>query len=497
MMVFSVRATTIVNGSFESPSGFSYKSTPSWSSDDHPTHHNAWGTLAQGQFGAPKARAGNQWAFISGDGSKDPVSIWTIVGVVKENKEYSIGFLAGKCDTDEYKPDHHFEVGIWAGDSVAHNVTWKKSSDLSSLRSSPVKIHFVMNDAKLYSFAFRSDDVDEGAMSSSKTDWFQKAKWGIMVHYLADPLAASGGGKGKDFVLEPRDWNKQIDSFDVKALADQLEEIGVGYCLITIGQNSGHYCSPNATYDRIVGITPGKCSRRDLVADLAGELEHRGIRLMVYLPSGAPAADPVAAEKLKWRWGFAKDWPGGWGGQRTDERLVQFQRNWEAVIREWSLRWGKHLAGWWIDGCYFADEMYRFDDPPNFVSFAAALRAGNSDAIIAFNPGVRNPIAAHTEHEDYTAGEISGEIPVCSGRWVEHKGKKIQYHVLSYMGKGWGTGDKPRYGTEQLIEHTRRVTDGGGVITWDVPFEKNGRVAPGFVEPLKALGRAIKKTMSD
>ena len=97
----------------------------------------------------------------------------------------------------------------------------------------------------------------------------------------------------------------------------------------------GHYCSPNAAYDRIVGINPGKCSRRDLIADLAKALSARNIRLMVYLPSGAPAADPVARKALGWRWG-AK---GGWQlpGEPVGGRLADFQRNWEAVIREWSL----------------------------------------------------------------------------------------------------------------------------------------------------------------
>ncbi len=37
---------------------------------------------------------------------------------------------------------------------------------------------------------------------------------------------------------------------------------GAKYLLFTIGQNSGHYCTPNAAYDRIAGITPSKCSRR-------------------------------------------------------------------------------------------------------------------------------------------------------------------------------------------------------------------------------------------
>ncbi|MCX5637037.1 MAG: alpha-L-fucosidase [Planctomycetota bacterium] len=327
--------------------------------------------------------------------------------------------------------------------------------------------------------------------TSNNTDWFHKDKWGIMASYLADPLAASGGGKGKDFVLDSENWNIQVDSFDVKGLADQLEDIGVKYYLITLGQNSGHYCSPNATYDKIVGITPSKCSRRDLIVDLYKELEPRGIKLIVYLPSGAPAADPVAAGKLKWRWGYSQQWPGG--GERTGERLAEFQQNWEAIIREWSLRWGKHVAGWWIDGCYFANEMYRFSEPPNFASFAAALKAGNPDAIIAFNPGVKNPIAAHTEHEDYTAGEISQEIPICHDRWVEYNGKEIQYHLMSYLGKGWSVGDRPRYSTDELIEYTRRVTDGGGVITWDVPFDKHGLIAPEFVQPLKRLSKALEE----
>lgn len=131
MMVFPVRAMTIVNGSFESPAGFSEQETPGWDGDDQPVHHNAWGTLMQGQFGAPAARAGRQWGFISSDGFKDRVSMWTVWGVVEENREYVIGFLAGKCDTDAYTPDHHFEVGIWAGDSEgpAHKLDSKSFDD--------------------------------------------------------------------------------------------------------------------------------------------------------------------------------------------------------------------------------------------------------------------------------------------------------------------------------------------------------------------------------
>jgi len=83
------------------------------------------------------------------------------------------------------------------------------------------------------------------------TDWFKDAGWGVFTHYLtANETTAE-------------DWNKQVDNFDLTGLADQLESVGAKYYFITIGQNSGHFCAPNETYDSIVGIRPSKCSTRD------------------------------------------------------------------------------------------------------------------------------------------------------------------------------------------------------------------------------------------
>ena len=147
------------------------------------------------------------------------------------------------------------------------------------------------------------------------TDWFRDCRWGVFTHYLVSKE------------LSVRQWNRRVESFDVKHLANRLAAIGAPYYVITIGQNSGHYCSPNATYDGFVGIRPSKCSRRDLVADLYEALESKGIRLLVYLPSGAPDQDDVAKKRLKWKWGFKK----GWGTPTTGLRLVEFQRRWEAV----------------------------------------------------------------------------------------------------------------------------------------------------------------------
>jgi hypothetical protein len=307
----------------------------------------------------------------------------------------------------------------------------------------------------------------------SSTEWFKNARWGVFTHYLT----------GKETTAE--DWNSSVDGFDVAGLTQQLTSIKSPYYFITIGQNSGHYCSPNATYDSLVGIQPSKCSKRDLISDLYNALIPNGIKLMVYLPSGAPAADPVAMEKLGWKWGYEGDWPGG-SNVRTGERLAEFQKKWESVIREWSVRWGKNVNGWWIDGCYFADEMYRHADIPNFESLAAALKSGNPDSVIAFNPGVLVPVISMTEHEDYTAGEISDTFPDCPGRWING----AQYHILSYLGARWGSGE-PRFEDEYVVEYTKGVNSKGGVVTWDVPISNDGLIPQPFIDQLTVLREHI------
>ena len=314
------------------------------------------------------------------------------------------------------------------------------------------------------------------------TDWFKDSKWGVFTHYLTSPNTTA------------EDWNRMVNNFQVEKLAAQLGEVKAKYYFITIGQNSGHYCSPNATYDKYVGIQPSKCSTRDLVSDLYEVLSLKGIKLMVYLPSGAPAEDKVAVRKLNWRWGYRNKWPNG-GTERRKERLVEFQLKWEAIIREWSRRWGRKVSGWWIDGCYFADEMYRHPDPPNFQSFASALKAGNSDAIVAFNPGVQNPVISLTEFEDYTAGEISNTLPtngvepcvIPLNRWVNG----AQYHILTFLGGCWCQG-MPRFTDDFPPAYTRYVNSWDGIVTWDVPITKEGLIPELFFRQLMVLGSTLR-----
>jgi hypothetical protein len=336
-----------------------------------------------------------------------------------------------------------------------------------------------------------------GTHQRADTIWFRDAKWGIFVHYLYDMFLPD-----VNFSDAVSAWNQLIDDFDVEGLARQLAEIKAGYFMITIGQNSGFYLSPNATYDSLVKHEQSRCTQRDLVADLVEALAPYKIPMMVYLPSFAPCMDRIALESLK----CTPDWndedlrangfkPGGYTVlPDIDSRLTEFQYNWEAIIREWSLRWGENIHGWWFDGVYRADVLYRHHDPPNFASFAAAAKAGNPNSLVAFNPGGLVAIC-QSESEDYTAGEI------CCGLHVPNEYERTfnpngmldgdRLHFMTYMGTNWGRASL-RFPTELIVGYTKLVNQWNAVITWEFRTTPEGRIPDEFMTPLCALRDATR-----
>ena len=132
--------------------------------------------------------------------------------------------------------------------------------------------------------------------------------------------------------------------------------------------------------------------------------------------------------------------------------------------------------------------MYRSPDPPNFASFAAAARAGNPDAAIAFNPGVVYRMLSLTPHEDFIAGEIDKPDLVTIRRASGGKVDGVQIHMLSYLGETWGKG-APRFSGDQAVAFSRKVISAGGAVTWDVPVELNGTIPQAFMPELARIGK--------
>ncbi|NLE13301.1 MAG: alpha-L-fucosidase [Clostridiales bacterium] len=316
---------------------------------------------------------------------------------------------------------------------------------------------------------------------------FLRSRWGAFIHFLGkrDMTAA--------------EWNARTAAFDAEGLAAQLADAGARWLFFTMGQASGHYAAPNAYFDSVAGGADpdyvSKCSTRDLPSELGKALLKRGIRLCLYMPSEAPNCP-----NFGWRFNRRPD------GSIIGDRLAEFQQKWEAVIREWSLRYGKTVSAWWVDSCYFADAMYRFPDPPNFASFAAALRAGNPDALLAFNPGIRIPAESLTDEDDYTAGELATSLPTAFDRFpigvkspagfvpLAELGDRPQYHLLCSLGRDWGHLVKTdagidicRFPAELVYGYTAYILNMGGAMTWELPVGYDGRMFEPVLEQLRRL----------
>jgi hypothetical protein len=116
------------------------------------------------------------------------------------------------------------------------------------------------------------------------------------------------------------------------------------------------------------------------------------------------------------------------------------------------------VAGWWFDGGY---DHIHFNEAIAQV-YAAAVKHGNSNAIVTFNPGVK--MVHHTDAEDYTAGELNepfGFVP--ASRWLGGS----QWHALTYLGSNWGKRDT-RHPEDKWADWVCAVVAKGGAVTFDM-----------------------------
>ena len=302
------------------------------------------------------------------------------------------------------------------------------------------------------------------------TQWLRDAKWGLLTHYLVHmPSGPIPEG------MNAEKWNKKVNSFQIKKFADQLTELKVPYFFITIGQGGGYYCSPNSTYERYFGPSEGRLSERDLVAELAKELNSRGIKLCVYLPAL---------------------------GRRDS---AETQQKYREVITEWSERWGKSVSAWWIDGA-------AFQSPEVYKAYTEAFKSGNPNALVSYNVGPvgmnRRQLAPVTEYEDFLAGECDYFLPtsgIIPRGLIKRKifsnfqspdyyqGPNIagdQLHFLNFLGAWWGTGE-PRFPNALVNSWTKHVIDHSGAVTWDLPLSDDGIIPESYFKQVKALSQSI------
>ena len=311
-------------------------------------------------------------------------------------------------------------------------------------------------------------------------DRFYNHKMGVFNHFLSvlqnNPICPHSYGRQTD-------WDTLVHEFDVDRVARTLHEIGAGYYVLTVMQGTRYMIAPNVTFDRIAGTKPGEaCATRDLIWDMIHALEPYGIDLFLYFTGDGPYKDHPEGD----RFGFVE--PREVGVTRP------FVERWADVLREYSTRYGAHVKGWWIDGCY--REYFRYTDDL-LALYYNACKEGNPHALVALNNGVTHTeFSADVPFEDFICGECTDFDKIPSSRFFGG----AQAHVLAplgtladwmpkdlvddMIGPGWGQFGASR-SREYLADYVDRVHRAGGVVTFDIGVYRDGAFDPRQVEILR------------
>ncbi len=317
-------------------------------------------------------------------------------------------------------------------------------------------------------------------MNKDRTKWLAEGKFGIMVHYLVDAPGRTPGQKTAGL-------NRIVDNFNLAGFIEQVKATGARWLIFTIGQNTGYYCAPNAFMDRAL---PGRTSRRNLPLEIARELKAGGRRFIAYLPAEVKGQSDEVHQAFGWR--------------DDDPAQGVFQQNYLKFIREYAAGLGDCLDGWWFDGCY---EWPVFPNKNlDFAGYIRAARAGNPDAICAFNDGsfCVGKLAPVTKQEDYHPGEIhvlvNGDVglgwweetPVAympSSRFIDG----VQWHGLLPVDSTFAGPALPEqhYSDEVLISLIARINAVQGAITLNLPIGQDGLIPAKTLLQMQRVATAL------
>ena len=303
----------------------------------------------------------------------------------------------------------------------------------------------------------------------ANTDWFAKAGYGVWFHFL--DLTTPRRGPRKPYA-------QAVNELDVEALAALVAETGAGYAILTT--NHGHPTCP-APIRSWEELHPGWTTKRDLIADFAGALNRRGMKLLLYM--NCPGLGDLLAGP-----GGVIDQP-KYSEERYAEILVK-------VFTEFGLRYGERVAGYWLDSWFTTTESY-----PNlpFEALGRAIKAGYRDRMVAYNYWA---FPIESDWQDYWAGELT-DLPLkrFGSRYIRRgAGKGLQAHSAIRLDDPWfhitpNTDiQPPRYTAVQLTEYIRTCMEDQAPVTFGVGIYQDGTIGEGSRQVLRDVRRAIRGT---
>jgi hypothetical protein len=305
--------------------------------------------------------------------------------------------------------------------------------------------------------------------SRSSAKWLGDAQYGLMFQW---------GQWGYPEHGDRKPWPKMIDDFNVEKFAYMVQSTGARYVIWSPVWRSFYFPAPIQSIEQVM---PGHTSQRDLIGDLADALNRRGIKLMLYFNGSAlinfRGADPNQVG--------------------TD---AQFRKKWIAITTEVGERYGKRIAGWFIDEGWY---------PSPFEEENRALKAGYRGRLVSFNDWIR---PRTTDFQDVEfgegfnglndgAGKLFPDGPPAGGDgiYVEGPHKGLQAHGMFILdGPDWGiwrpdtTIDKPKFTSEQMVEMAHDAKAHHVAISFDLLMYEDGTVSPASIAAVKLFGKTLQ-----
>ena len=324
------------------------------------------------------------------------------------------------------------------------------------------------------------------------TSWMLKAKFGIFMHYQHRILLGYSTGTaalGTKPKLPPlsemtaQGWNRFVDRFDVQGFADQMVEGQVGWVLFCIDDHYfGWPCAPNKAFDEYARYAPGeRCSRRDLIAEVADALNARGVKLICYYAGlNGCIQDP-------------KSWAGLMDdGNETTPPSAESRKRRIEVLKEYADRYKEKVSGWWFDGVM--PDSYR-EQPHDWWAVKSVVHSANPKSVISFSWGGNRQACMCRGVDDFTSGDSYKKQDVTRLTPKNMPAREgILWHGKIYCGNVYhGQGDANQFGDQELIDWINTCNRQGGVCTLDWPFDPDTGLLKDFgIAQLKRIAHAVK-----
>jgi len=224
--------------------------------------------------------------------------------------------------------------------------------------------------------------------------WFQEAGYGIMFQWGFWGYPKEG--------KERKPWKDVYRDFDIEAFADKMQKMNPGYLIWSITWRGSRYAMPLQSVDKIMG-SKDFTMEYDFTGKLIDALNKRNIPVMFYF-------HPGHEEKEYW------DKIGGHLKDRS-----KFVESNIAIWTEIGERYGKKLAGW------FLDDGMATHYPTDFYPYVKALKAGHPGRLVSFNPWV---LANCTPFEDVFMGEAGPSGKLENGYMTTGAYKGLMSHYM-------------------------------------------------------------------